>query len=186
MSQKSPDSLHDLLIIKVRALYDIEQQLEKALPKMIGAATDPDLKKGFEDHLIETQNQTKRLEQIFEHLEVAPTAETSDAIRGLISDAEWNIENIQKGPALDAALIAAGQYVEHLEMAGYGSASEWAKIMDHSEVHELLEATLAEEKAADEKLNELAMGKINEAANTMYMEKADLEGASGNLQPKEY
>jgi ferritin-like metal-binding protein YciE len=182
MSQKFPENLHDLLIVKAKALYDIEQQIVKALPKMTDAATDPDLKQSFQDHLRETEGQVKRLEEIFNHLDVAPAAETSDSIRGLVSDAEWCIDNIQAGPALDAALVASAQYVEHLEMAGYGSASEWAKTMGHEEIHKLLESTLAEEKAADQKLSDLAMSKINEAANTMRAEGMEEKGYAGKFQ----
>ncbi|MBX4188405.1 MAG: ferritin-like domain-containing protein [Candidatus Doudnabacteria bacterium] len=183
MSQKSPENLHDLLIVKTKALYDIEQQIVKALPKMAEAATDPDLKQGFTDHLEQTKEQVNRLEQIFKHLDISPAPETSDSIRGLISDAEWCIENIKKGPTLDAALIASGQYVEHLEMAGYGSAAEWAKTMGHEEIKNLLGRTLDEEKSTDEKLNQLAMSKINEAANTMTEEKMESDkGYAGKFQ----
>jgi ferritin-like metal-binding protein YciE len=183
MSQKSPENLHDLLIVKVKALFDVENQLVKALPKMADAASDPELKQGFRDHLAETENQVKRLEQVFDHLKVSPAPETSDAIRGLVADAEWSIDNIQKGPALDAALIASGQYVEHFEIAGYGTAREWAKTMGHTEVEELLMETEKEEKMADEKLNMLATSKINETANTMKEgQMENKKGFMGKIQ----
>jgi ferritin-like metal-binding protein YciE len=184
MSQKSPENLHDLLIVKIKALYDIEQQLVKALPKMAEAATEPELKQGFEDHLEETQNHVKRLEEAFKYLEIAPIPETSDAIRGLVADAEWCIENIHKGPVLDASLIAAAQYVENFETAGYGTAAEWADEMGHKEIKDLLGQTLDEEKAADEKLSKMATSKINKAANTMGQEDQDTgKGFLGKLQP---
>jgi ferritin-like metal-binding protein YciE len=155
------NTLHGLFLNKLMALYDVENRITKALPKMIKKATDEDLKTAFEDHLTETENHVKRLEQCFELLNMKPKKLTAEAMRGLVDDAEWVIANIQPGPALDAALIAAAQYVEHYEMAGYGSAKEWAGLMEHNDAEELLEQTLEEEKAADEKLNELAKSKIN-------------------------
>jgi len=166
MSQKSPENLYDLLIVKIKALYDTEQQLVKALPKMAQAATDADLKQAFTDHLEETKEHVTRLEEVFKLLDVSATTETSDAIRGLVSDAQWCIDNVQKGPALDASLIAAAQYVEHFEQAGYGSAAEWADTMNQMDVKNILGITLDEEEAADEKLTSLAESRINEAANT--------------------
>jgi ferritin-like metal-binding protein YciE len=186
MSQKSPENLHELLVVKSKALYDVEQQLTKALPKMIEAAHDPELKKAFQDHLSETEGHVAKMEQVLEMLEIAKTPEISDAIRGLVSDAEWCIENIKEPAALDAALIASAQYVEHFEMAGYGTASEWAKTMGHSEIQNILDEISDEEKAANEKLNLLATTRINEAANTMQATKAESEkGFMGKLQTNE-
>ncbi len=185
MSQKNPEDLHDLLVVKVKALYDIENELTKALPKMAEASNNPQLKQAFQDHLKETEGHVKRLEQIFEKLEVAPEPEKSEGIRGLISDAEWCIDNVIEPAALDAALIASAQYAEHLEMAGYGSAREWAKTMGHNEIADMLEQTEQEEKAADEKLSMLATSEINEAANTMSVSRGAEGMASGRLQTNE-
>jgi ferritin-like metal-binding protein YciE len=166
MAKKKYENLHDLLLLKLHSLYDIETQLVTALPKMVKGASDRELKAAFDKHLGETETHVERLEEALMQLGEKSTKEKVEAIRGLVKDASWVLKSIKNDAARDALLIAAGQYVEHYEMAGYGAAREWADLMGHSEVTELLEATLAEEKAADEKLNELAEGGINSRANT--------------------
>lgn len=163
---KKYESLHDLLILKLHSLYDIETQLVDALPKMQKAATDTDLKAAFEKHLGETENQVVRLEDALKSIGQKAEKEKVESIRGLVKDASWVIKTIKNEEARDALLIASGQYVEHYEMAGYGTAQEWAQLMEHEEISELLQTTLDEERAADEKLNELAKGGINQRANT--------------------
>lgn len=148
-------TLKDLLIQKVNALYDIEQNLVKALPKMAKASKDKNLKAGFTAHLAETKTHVKRLEQIAKILGVKPKALKSDAIRGLIKDGEWVIKHVKPADALDANLARAAQYVEHYEMAGYMAAYDWAKMLGEAQVAELLAITLEEEHAADEKLHEV-------------------------------
>lgn len=159
------ETLHDLLLLKLAALHDIELELVKALPKMAEASTDPDLKNGFKDHLAETKNQVIRIEEAFTALGEKPEKTKVEAIRGLTKDAAWIMKHIKNPEALDAALIASASYVEHYEMAGYRSAIEWARKMGHDEVIELLSKTLDEEKTAEEKLSDLAKSKINEKAN---------------------
>jgi ferritin-like metal-binding protein YciE len=161
------ENLHELFLNKLKALYDVEQQIIKALPKMEKAATSKELKKGFSDHLKETKEHAARLEQIFDMMGVKPGKLVSEAIRGLIKDGEWVIKNVKDKNALDANLIAAAQYVEHYEMAGYGTAREWAKLMGHDDAAELLDTTLTEESTTNEKLNELATSEINDKANDM-------------------
>ena len=158
-------TLHDLLITKLQVLADVENVLVKALPKMAKAATDEQLRAGFEEHLEQTKVHAQRLEKMFSLLEASPKKVKSEAIRGLVEDAEWVIKNVKGPEALDANLIAAAQYVEHYEIAGYGSAYEWAMEIEYSEVADLLQQTLLEEKEADEKLSTLAIDKINEKAN---------------------
>jgi len=171
-------TLHDLLILKLQVLHDIENQLIKALPKMAEAAQDSDLKKAFESHLKETKQQEERID---EALELAGDSgkhkEQSDAIRGLIKDAEWCIKNVKDPAARDVSLIAAAQYVEHYEMAGYGAARTWAEEMGHSDIAQLLQETLDEEGAANKKLMGLAEGGINEKINDM--ESGEMSGAEG-------
>ncbi len=162
---KHYESLHDLFLLKLHSLYDIEKILVGALPKMARAATDKDLKSAFLKHLGETENHVTRLEEAFKELSERPGKEKVEAIRGLEKDAAWVLKNIENDAARDAALIGAAQHVEHYEMAGYGAAHEWADLMEHGTVAELLRATLAEEEAADTKLNELAKGGINQTAN---------------------
>jgi ferritin-like metal-binding protein YciE len=157
-------ALHDILVSKMQALYDVEGEIIKTLPKMAKKASDPDLKEGFETHLEETKNQVKRLEKAFSLLGEKPKKLKSAGIRGIVADGAWVMTTIKGSEAMDANLIAAAQYVEHYEIAGYGSAVEWAREMGHTEVADLLEETLEEEKATDKKLNNLATSKINERA----------------------
>jgi ferritin-like metal-binding protein YciE len=164
-AKKKEHTLHDLLIVKLQSLFDTENQLIKALPVMAKKATDPDLKKGFEKHAQQTKQHAARLEQAFKSLGVPAKKLPGDAIRGLIKDAQWVIKNVKGADALDANLIAAAQYVEHYEMAGYGSALAWAKLMELPEIGDLLEMTLQEEEETNEELSDLATSKINEEAN---------------------
>lgn len=159
-------TLHELLILKLRSLYDSEQQISKALPRMAQRASNPDLKKRFEDHLAETKVQIGRLEKAFRELEEKPAKLRSEAVRGLIADAAGMMKSV-KGAELDAALIAAAQYIEHYEIAGYGSAIAWAKEMGHDKVRGLLEESLGEEEGADQKLTALATRGVNDAADDM-------------------
>lgn len=159
------DNLHELFILKLCALYYVEKELTKALPKMAKAASDPDLREAFTSHLAETESHVARIEQAFGSVgEKARKIEVA-AIDGLIEDAEWSIKNVENEEARDAALIACAQSVEHYEQALYGTAREWARVMGHSEAQDILEMTLSEEEAANEKLNDLALGGINERAN---------------------
>ncbi len=148
-------NLKELLIQKIQALYDIEAQLVKALPKMAKAATDQSLKEAFRDHLAETRTHGERLEQAFKLLQVKPKKLKVEAIRGMIKDSEWVIKNIKPAEALDSNLIRAAQYVEHYEMAGYMAAIAWATTLEETDVATLLDNTLQEEQNSDKKLAEL-------------------------------
>lgn len=148
-------NLRELFIQKLCALYDVENSLIKALPKMAKAATDPDLENAFADHLIETENHVARLEKVFTLLDEAPKKLKSEAIRGLVKDGEWVIKNVKGDNALDANLARAAQYVEHYEMAGYMGAVSWAEDLELGEVESILKETLTEEKDSDEKLDQI-------------------------------
>ncbi len=163
---KKYETLQDLFVLKLQALYDIENELVKALPKMAKNATDQDLKEGFTMHLDETRTQVERLEQAFTLLEMKPTKTKVEAIRGLAKDAEWVMKNVHEDEARDAAMISAARYVEHYEMAGYLTAIQWAEELGYDEIRNLLEETLQEEMGADDKLADLAEEKIDEAANS--------------------
>ncbi|MES2623387.1 MAG: DUF892 family protein [Patescibacteria group bacterium] len=152
MKKTTKTNLRDLLIQKINALYDIEQTLVKALPKMATAAKDKDLKEGFKAHLVETKNHVKRLEQASKILGVKPKALKSEAIRGLVKDGEWVIKNVKPTNAMNANLARAAEYVEHYEMAGYIAAIDWATTLEEMDVVDLLTATLQEEQAADDTL----------------------------------
>lgn len=168
------ENLHDLLLLKLEVLHDVESQLIKALPKMAEAATAPELRDAFTMHLEETRRQEERIDRALELMgKPEKPKEKSAAIRGLIEDAQWCIKAVKNPEARDAILIAAAQYVEHYEMAGYGSALSWAEEMGHSQIAELLQETLDEEEAADTKLSDLAEGGINEAANDMQEEESE-------------
>ncbi|HEX5429948.1 MAG TPA: DUF892 family protein [Patescibacteria group bacterium] len=175
MPQESVENLQDLLVIKLQALYDTEQQLVEALPKMATAATDEDLKKAFESHLEETRMHVKNLEQAFSELELTPEALPGNAIRGLVSDTEWCIDHIKNAKTLDAALVAAGQTAEHYEMAEYAAAQGFAVTMGHTQVETLLSENYLSEKEASEKLKGLAMAKLNDAANDVVEEESVID-----------
>ena len=159
------ESLHDLYVDELKDLYNAENQLLKALPKMAKAASASELRTAFEDHLEETREQVQRLEQIFKKLDVSPKGKKCKAMEGLIDEGKEVMEEAQP-PVLDAALIAAAQRVEHYEMAGYGCVRTFARLLGYDDAAELLQETLDEEGAADERLTELAESIINVEANT--------------------
>ncbi len=158
-------NLKDILVTKIQALYDIESELVKALPKMAKGATDPELRKAFEEHLEETKGHVERLEDIFDLMKAKPKKLKVEAIRGLVADGAWVMKNTEKGNPRDAALIGAALYVEHYEMAGYMGAQEWAEMIGNAEVAALLEETLGEEEAAEEKLGDLGTQITERIAN---------------------
>jgi ferritin-like metal-binding protein YciE len=159
-------SLHELYVEELKDLYNAENQLLKALPKMARAASAPELRTAFEDHLEETQRQVQRLEQIFKKLNASPKGKKCKAMEGLIEEGKEVMDEAQP-PVLDAALIAAAQRVEHYEMAGYGCARTFARLLGYEAAADLLQETLDEEAAADKKLTELAETLINVEANTL-------------------
>ncbi len=153
-------TFEDLLVDEIKDLYDAEHQLTKALPKMAKAATSPDLKKAFESHLQETEGHIKRLEQVFEGLGKKPTRKTCAAMKGLVEEGGEVIEEEMDPEVKDAALIGAAQRVEHYEMAGYGTVRTFAHLLGYHDLEAILQSTLDEEGAADEKLTNIA-SKIN-------------------------
>jgi ferritin-like metal-binding protein YciE len=156
--------LHDAFIDELRDAYDAEKQLLKALPKLAKAATSPELQTAFTNHLEETRGHVDKLEQVFETLDEKARGKHCDGIAGIIEEGKSVMEEDFDEATMDACLIAAGQRSEHYEMAAYGTLVAWAKAMGHSEAAELLDAILAEEKAADEKLTQLAEAGINQQA----------------------
>ncbi|MBB4154732.1 ferritin-like metal-binding protein YciE [Sphingomonas jinjuensis] len=156
-------TLQDLFLHQLQDIYYAENQITKALPKMIDKATAPALKKGFETHLRETEGQIARLERAFDQLGEKAKAVTCPAIDGIIKEANEVAGEIADKTVLDAALIASAQAVEHYEITRYGTLIAWAEQLGHSEVATLLAETLEEEKATDEKLTGLAT-KVNARA----------------------
>lgn len=157
-------TLHDLFLNELKDLYSAEQQLTRTLPKMARAATNPELKQGFEHHLEQTRTHVQRLDSVFKGLDAAPRGQSCEAMEGLLAEAQELTELGLEPDALDAALIAAAQKVEHYEIAAYGTVCTWAKAMKHDEALTLLLETLAEEKATDETLTKLAKTTVNAAA----------------------
>ena len=158
------ETMEDLFLEQVEDLYDAEKRLVKALPKMADAATSLSLRQAFESHLIETEGHVSRLETVFRTLGQDPKAHTCDAMKGLISEGEDTISDIDQSPLRDAGLIAAANRVEHYEIAAYGSARTFADVLGLSEAASLLEQTLQEEKKADQKLTQLAESMVNDEA----------------------
>ena len=155
--------LRELYIDELKDLYSAENQLVKALPKMAKAATSADLRSGFEEHLEQTKGHVQRLETIFQQLEESPKGKKCKGMEGLIEEGAEAIGEYE-GDLLDAALIGAAQRVEHYEIAGYGTVRAMAEELGESEQVSLLNETLEEEKATDEKLTELS-GDVNAQAN---------------------
>jgi len=166
-------TLKDLFIEEIKDLYHAEKQLTKALPQMAKKATSEELKEAFEKHLKETENQITRLEQVFEELDMAPRGKKCEGMEGIIEEGKDMMEELDKSDTLDAALIAAAQKVEHYEIASYGTVRTYAKQLNFPKAAELLQETLEEESAANEKLNELAMNINIEAAEGVEKEKEE-------------
>jgi ferritin-like metal-binding protein YciE len=158
------NSLNDLFVNQIEDLYDAENRLTKALPKMAEAANSSQLKQAFQQHLTETQGHVSRLETIFRELGVEPKRETCEAMKGLITEGEEMISAKGDPEVKDAALIAAGQRVEHYEMSGYGTARTFAQRLGLTQAANLLQQTLNEEAAADKKLTAIAESSVNRQA----------------------
>src|SRR5882724_2523828 len=150
------ESLKDLFVDELKDLYSAENQILKALPKMIKKASSKELKSGFEQHLKETQVHVERLEKIFQELDESPRGKKCKGMEGVIADGKELMEEDANPEVMDAGLIGAAQHVEHYEIAGYGCVRTYAELLGHSNFASLLQKTLDEEKATDEKLTKLA------------------------------
>jgi len=158
------DSMDTLFRDQLEDLYDAEQRLVDALPNMAEAAFSPQLKQAFEHHLQETRNHVTRLERIFQSMGQESESKTCQAMKGLVKEGQEAIDAQGDPNVKDAALIAAAQRVEHYEIAAYGTARTFARRLHLDEAASLLEETLEEEKAADQKLTEVAESGINQMA----------------------
>ena len=161
MAQKT---LNDLFHETLKDIYYAERQILKALPKMARAASSDQLRNAFETHREQTQTHVERLQHVFEIIGQAPRGKTCPAIDGIIEEGEEIISAFQGTPALDAGLIAAGQAVEHYEMARYGTLREWANQLGMTDAVSLLEETLGEEERTDEMLTQIAKDGANAQA----------------------
>jgi ferritin-like metal-binding protein YciE len=159
-------TLQDLTLHFLKDVYYAERQILRALPKMAKAAQSEALKQGFTHHREETQGQVERLDKVFEIMGKRAQGATCEAIKGLIEEGEELVEATEAGPVRDAGLIACAQAIEHYEMARYGALIAWCKQAGLNDAVKLLEEILAQEKEADNLLNELAAQEINQKAGT--------------------
>jgi ferritin-like metal-binding protein YciE len=152
----SVNTMQELLIDELKDLFSAEKQIVRALPKLAKASTSPELQQALLQHLEETKGQVARLEKISEMVAKKLTGKTCAGMKGVLEEGSEVLEDTDKGDVRDAALISASQRVEHYEMAGYGSARDFAKQLGLPDVAQLLEETLTEEKAADKLLSGIA------------------------------
>jgi ferritin-like metal-binding protein YciE len=157
-------TLQDLFFNELSDIYDAERRIVKALPKMAKAATSEDLKTAIQAHLKETEGHVTKVEQVFECFGKKPRGKTCEATVGLLEEADEIAEEFADSPAINAALIAAAQKVEHYEMASYGCLHEWSNVLGNDEATAILQEILAEEKSANEALTEIAISSSNDEA----------------------
>jgi ferritin-like metal-binding protein YciE len=158
------NSLDDLLLHEVQDMYHAEKQLVKTLPDVAEKAASPELKSAIEEHLQQTKVHVNRLERIFEMLGQEPKTTKCKAMKGILDEGDDTISERGSSETLDAAIIMSAQKVEHYEIAAYGSLATWADMLGRQDIKQLLGQTLDEEKAADEKLTELARAGLNQRA----------------------
>jgi ferritin-like metal-binding protein YciE len=158
------DSLQELYVEEIKDLYSAENQILKALPRMMKAASSPDLKKAFAKHERQTREHAKRLERIAKELGEKPTGKKCHGMEGLIEEGKDLMKEKPVPNVLDAGLISAAQHVEHYEMAGYGTVRTWARLLGYERQAQLLQTTLDEEEQTDKELSALAEAFINEEA----------------------
>jgi ferritin-like metal-binding protein YciE len=158
------NNLRDLFVEELQDLYDAEQQMTKALPKMAKSATTDELRNSFKSHLDQTRGQIERLDRVFETLGMKPKRKTCKAMKGLVEEGEEMMKMEIDPEVMDAALISAAQRVEHYEIAGYGCLRTYARQLGFKEAESLLQQTLDEEEATDKKLTMLAERGINQMA----------------------
>jgi ferritin-like metal-binding protein YciE len=160
----SVDSIEKLFVEELKDLYSAENQITRTLPKMVRAATSKDLKKAFENHLRETEGQIERLIQVCNILGANPKGKTCEGMKGVLEEGASMLKEAEEGDVRDAALISAAQRVEHYEMAAYGTVRSYAQLLGQTQCAKLLDETLEEEKAADQKLTSIAE-KVNAQAH---------------------
>ena len=171
----SVETAEELFVEELKDLYSAEKQIVKALPKVAKAVESDELRQAIEEHLVQTKGHVERLDRIFEILGKRASGKTCKGAQGLIEEGSEQIEEIDEGPVLDAALISALQRVEHYEIAAYGTVATFAEAMGQSEIHQLLGETLQEEKEADEKLTEISHDVNSEAMSGAKEEDVEIE-----------
>lgn len=160
-SSMQSSQLMKLFVDELKDIYWAEKALTKAIPKMIKKASSEELINALENHLEETKNQVTKLEEVFESIDKKASAKKCDAMAGLIEEAEGIMEECEEGAMCDAGIISGGQKIEHYEIASYGTLLQFAKTLGLGKAAKMLEEILNEEKAADEKLTEVATATIN-------------------------
>lgn len=154
-------SLEDMFLEELKDVYNAENQILKALPRMARKASSPELRRAFEQHLKQTEGQVQRLERVFSSLGAKPRGKTCKGMQGLIEEGKEIMSEDIEDDVLDAALIAAAQKVEHYEMATYGTLRTWAETLGNQQAAKLLQQTLDEEEATDKRLTQLAEQLVN-------------------------
>jgi ferritin-like metal-binding protein YciE len=177
-------TLKDLYIDELKDIYDAEQQIAKALPKMAKEATNDELRAAIEGHLEQTMGQIERLEQIFQDLGEKAKGTKCEATKGLVEEAKGMMEDAADDDVRDAAIIGSAQKIEHYEIAAYGTLRTYAELLGFDEQAELLQETLDEEKETDESLTELAVTVINIDANEADEDSEEEEEKPANRVAK--
>ena len=177
-------TLQDLFLDELADIYDAENRLARALPKMAKAATHEELRGAFESHLEETKEQAEKVERVFECFGERAKAMKCEAIVGLLKEADEIAADNKGEPTINAALISAAQKVEHYEIASYGCLREWAEQLGNNKAAQILEEILDEEKAADVKLTELARECCNDAAEDGDTDDGKQSGLRRGVRPR--
>ena len=175
----SVGTAEELFVDELKDIYSAEKQAVKAFPRLTKAVQSEELRQAMQDHLEQTKGQIERLDRIFEILDKRSSGKTCDGMKGLVEEAQSQLEEIDKGPVLDCAIIGALQRIEHYEIAAYGTVATLAEAMGQDEVKELLGETLEEEKETDERLTQVAQSVNSEALSEGEREEEE-EGAGGN------
>jgi ferritin-like metal-binding protein YciE len=182
------ETLHECFALKAMALYDVETQILKVLPKVIKNVTNPKLREALTDHLAETEEQVTRLENIFEIIDAKPKKVKVEAIRGMVEDTNWVLDQDTIPSTLDTLIIGAARHVEHYEISGYMSLLDMARMLGLSEAEELIDETLEEEKNADSALSSLTEevaaeandGSVDKEITTETTEESDMDEAEAD------
>ena len=155
----------ELFVNELKDIYSAEKQAVKAFPRLTKAVQSDELKQAMQEHLEQTKGQIERLDRIFEILDKRSSGKTCDGMKGLVTEAQSQVEEIERGPVLDCAMIGALQRIEHYEIAAYGTVATLAEAMGQDEIKELLGETLEEEKETDERLTQVAQSVNSDAIN---------------------
>jgi len=182
--RRGSQTLRELLTEEMADIYNAEKQLLRALPKMARAANSDQLRSAFEQHLDETEEQVRRVEQAFEAMGAQPKSKKCEAMEGLIEEGKQMLEEDFEGSVMDAGLIAAAQKIEHYEIASYGTICTWLEILGENAAVRFLKQTMSEEEAADKRLTDLARNINQEAKAGTGDEEAEERGGLRGLMSR--